>query len=67
MFLIINYFGRQWSHNANTKLTDQDKIIQNEEKVRETLNSFFENAVSRLKSNENSFVINKEHKSFRIQ
>ena len=39
------------------KLTDEDEIIQNYEKVAETLNSFFENAVSSLKLNENSFVI----------
>ena len=30
--------------------------------VAETLNNFFENAVSSLKLNENSFIINKEHK-----
>ena len=31
-------------------------------KVAETLNSFFENAVSSLELNETSFVINNEHK-----
>ena len=30
--------------------------------VAETLNTFFENAVSSLKLNENSFIINNEHK-----
>ena len=49
------------------KLTDEDEIIQNYEKVAETLNSFFENAVSSLKLNEDSFVNNNEHKNFRIQ
>ena len=71
MFLIINYFGRQinlffsskGSYNAEIKLTDEDEIIQNEEKVAETLNSFFKNAVSSLKLNVNSFVINNEHKN----
>ena len=53
-------FSSKGSYNANTKLTDKDEIIQNEEKVAETLNSFFENAVSRLKANENSFVVNNE-------
>ena len=50
-------------YNANIKLTDKNEIIQNYEKVTETLNSFFENAVSSLKLNENSFVINNEHKN----
>ena len=50
-------------YNANIKLTNKDEIIQNDEKVTETLNSFFENAVSSLKLNENSFVINNEHKN----
>ena len=71
LFLIINYFGRQinlffsskGSYNAEIKLTDEDEIIQNEEKVAETLNSFFKNAVSSLKLNVNSFVINNEHKN----
>ena len=69
MFLTINYFGRQWnlfsskgSYNANIKLTDKDEIIQNDKNVAETLNSFFENAVSSLKLNDNSFIINNEHK-----
>ena len=56
-------FSSKGSYNANTKLTDKDEIIHNEEKVAETLNSFFENAVSRLKSNENSFVVNNEPKN----
>ena len=69
--LIINYCGRQWnlffsskgSYNTNIKLTDKDEIIQNYEKVSETLNSFFENPVSSLKLNANLFVINNEHKN----
>ena len=56
-------FSSKGSYNANIKLTDKDEIIQNDEKVAETLNSFFENAVSSLKLNENSFVINNEHKN----
>ena len=48
------------SYNANIKLTE---IIQNDEKVAETLNSFFGNAISSLKLNENSLVINNEHKN----
>ena len=74
MFLIIYYFGRQWNlfflrkvfnsnnSNGNIKLTDKDEIIQNDKKVAETLNSPFENPVSCLKSNENLFIFNKEHK-----
>ena len=56
-------FSNKGSYNANIKLIDKDEIIQNEEKVAETLNSFFENAVSSLKLNENLFVINDEHEN----
>ena len=49
-------FSIKSSYNANVKLTDKDEIVQNDEKVAETLNSFFENAASTLKVNENSFV-----------
>ena len=55
-------FSSKGSYNANIKLTDKDEIIQKDGKIAETLNSFFENAVSSLKLNENSFVINNEHK-----
>ena len=56
-------FFTKASYNANIKLTDKDKIIQNDEKVAETLKSFYENSVSSLKLNENSFIINSEHKN----
>ena len=56
-------FSSKGSYNANIKLTDKEEITQIEENVAETLNSFFENAVSSLKLNENSFVINNEHKN----
>ena len=56
-------FSSKGSYNANLKLNDKDEIIQNDKKLAETLNSFFENAVSGLKLNENSFVINTELKN----
>ena len=56
-------FSSKGSYNTNIKLTDKDEIIQNDEKVSETLNSFFENPVSSLKLNANLFVINNEHKN----
>ena len=56
-------FSSKGSYNANIKLIDKEEITQIEENVAETLNSFFENAVSSLKLNENSFVINNEHKN----
>ena len=55
-------FSSKGSYNTNIKLTDKDEIIQKDGKVAETLNSFFENAASSLKLNENSFVINNKHK-----
>ena len=60
-------FSSKGSYNANIKLIDKEEITQIEENVAETLNSFFENAVSSLKLNEISFVINNKHKKFRIQ
>ena len=51
------------SYNANIKLADKDEIIQNDEKVAETLNSFLGKTVSSVKLNENSLVINNEHKN----
>ena len=51
-------FSSKGVYDANIKLTDKDEIIQNDEKVAETLSSFFENTVSSLKLNENSFVVN---------
>ena len=49
-------FSSKGSYNTNIKLTDKDEIIQNDKKVAETLKSFFENGVSSLKLNKNSFV-----------
>ena len=56
-------FSGKGSYNANIKLTDKYEIIQNDENVAETLNSFFKNAVSSLKLNKSSFVINNKHKN----
>ena len=39
------------------------KLFKMTKKLQKQLNSFFENAVSNLKLNENSFVINNEHKN----
>ena len=41
-------FSSKYSYNANIKLTDKDKMIQIDKKVAETLNSFFEIAISSL-------------------
>ena len=50
-------------YNANIKLTDKDKIIQNHQKLAETFNSIFKNAVFSLKLKIYIFVINDEHKN----
>ena len=52
-------FSSKGSFNANIKLTDKDEIVEIGEKAEETLNGFFENAVSSSKLNEDSFVNNK--------
>ena len=51
------------SYNASIKLTDNDEIFQNDTKFVGTLKSFFKNAVSSLKLNENSFIINDQNKN----
>ena len=49
-------FSSKGSYNTNIKLTDKDEIIQNNKKVAVTLKRFFENGISSLKLNKNSFV-----------
>ena len=44
-------FSSKGSYNANINLTDKDEIIQNDEKVAETLNSFFRKCCFQLKIN----------------
>ena len=50
-------FSNKDNYGANMKLTEKYEIIQNEYKVAETSNEFFNSL------NENSFVINDEHKN----
>ena len=45
---------------SQIKLTENDELIQNDDKVAETLNTFFKNAVSTLDINENSYIVNNE-------
>ena len=56
-------FSNKDTYNSNMKLTETDEIIQNDEKVAETWNDFFQSAIPSFKLNENSFVINDEHKN----
>ena len=56
-------FSNKDSYNASIKLTDNDEIFQNDTKFVGTLKSFFKNAVSSLKLNENSFIINDQNKN----
>ena len=56
-------FSNKDTYNSNMKLTERDEIIQNDEKVAETWNDFFQNAISSFKLNENSFVIYDKHKN----
>ena len=48
------------SLRSQLKLIENDKLIQNGNKVAETLNTFFKNAVSTLDINENSYIVNNE-------
>ena len=48
------------SLRSQIKLIENDKLIQNDNKVAETLNTFLKNAVSTLDINENSYIVNNE-------
>ena len=61
--IVKSIFPNKDTYNANIKLTEKDEIVQNDKSVVETLNCFLENAVFRLKLNENSLVIKDEHKN----
>ena len=54
---VKSLFSNKGSYDANIKLPDKVEILV-EKKVAKTLNRFFKNAVSSLKINENSIVIN---------
>ena len=45
---------------SQIKLIENDELIQNDDKVAETLNTFFKNAVSTLDINKNSYIVNNE-------
>ena len=45
---------------SQIKLTENDKLIQNDDKIAETVNTFLKNALSSLDINENSYIVNNE-------
>ena len=50
------FFSNKGSYNV--KLVEDDKLLQDDSKVAEELNSFFKEAISTLDINENSYIIN---------
>ena len=54
------FFSDKTNLRSQIKLTENDELIQNDDKVAETLNTFFKNAVSTLDINENSYIVNNE-------
>ena len=50
------------NYGANIKLVEEE-VLQNDSKITEKLNEFFNNAVSTLDITENSFIINEEYKN----
>ena len=48
------FFSDKGNLRSQTKLIENDELIQNDDKVAETLNTFFKNAVSTLDINKNS-------------
>ena len=63
--LIVNYFGKQLKHFFLTKIIryqyeiESDTILNDNEKIVEELNNFFQNAVSNLNIQEYSFIQSK--------
>ena len=51
-------FSNKGSHRGNIKLTEVDKLLQDDSEAEEELNNFFKDAVSILIINENSYIIN---------
>ena len=54
------FFSDKGNLRSQTKLIKNDELIQNDDKVAETLNTFFKNAVATLDINENSYIVNNE-------
>ena len=54
------FFSDKTNLRSQIKLIENDELIQNDDKVAETLNTFFKNAVSTLDINENSYIVNNE-------
>ena len=54
------FFSDKGNLRSQTKLIENDELIQNDDKVAETLNTFFKNTVSTLDVNEKSYIVNNE-------
>ena len=54
------FFSDKGNLRSQIKLIENDELIQNDDKVAETLNTFFKNAVSTLDINKNSYIVNNE-------
>ena len=54
------FFSDKTNLRSQIKLIENDELIQNDDKVAETLNTFFKNAVSTWDINENSYIVNNE-------
>ena len=57
---VTPFFSGKGNLRSQIKLIENDELIQNDDKVAETLNTFFKNAVSTLDINENSYIVNNE-------
>ena len=57
------FFSDKGNLRSQIKLIENDELIQNDDKVAETLNTFFKNAVSTLDMNENLYKVNNESSS----
>ena len=55
---IKSFFRNKEYLRSQIKLIENDELMQNENKVAETLNTFFKNVVSTLDINKNSYIVN---------
>ena len=54
------FFSDKGNLRSQIKLIENGELIQNDDEVAETLNTFFKNAVSNLDVNENSYIVDNE-------
>ena len=53
-----SFFSNKGDRGSNIQLVEDNELLQDYQKIADQLNTFFENAVSNLNINENTYIIN---------